>query len=220
MTVTVTTSGPIESGTDTNLTITEILNNVACEVGVQLPDTIIGNADQTAKELLHFLTKACEEISRRVDWGSSFLTLQLTGDDGDTSYALPTAFSRLSDGLAVTVNGNNIRGGLTNDEWISLPSSVGSPKYFRLTGDEIRFWPYLATSETATISAISKGFTNRGLDVFVADDDKLTIPHEVVEKCVIWRWKRHHGESFEDYFAECEAAIADYSDFDARPRTP
>lgn len=220
MTVTVTTSLPIATEVDTNLTIIEIARNVGTELGFTVPDILVGSNDQTAKEILNILTKACEDVSRRFDWGTLHASAQFEGDDNNTGYQLPVLFSRLIEGAAVKIGSNYVRGGITEDEWNSFPAKVGTPKYFRLKGRKLNFYPYLPVGTIATVTYVTKAFTSIGLDTFTADDNRVSVPHEVVEKNMIWRWLRKNGEGFEDQFAEYEAVLADYSGFDGGVRTP
>lgn len=220
MTVTVTTSGPIGAEINTNLTIIEIARNVGTELGFNVPEILVGNNDQTAKEILNILTKACEDVARRVDWGILHATAEFSGNGTDTQYILPELFSRLIEGGNIKVGNSFVRGGITEDEWNSFPQTAGTPKYFRLRGRGINFYPNLELGAIATVDYVTKAFTTDGLDIFTADDNTLSLPHEVVEKNMIWRWLRKNGEGFEDQFSEYEAVLADYAGFDGGIRTP
>jgi len=221
MTITVTTGSPIATSVDTALTIVEIARNVGREVSVTAPETIVGNSDATAIDFLNTITKACEEVSRRVDWGDLEAETSFSGTGAKTTYILPVDFSRLTQGASVlTQAGNPVRGGLSNDEWRLLEASTATPRYFHISGSGISFWPYLPSGETVSLTYQSKYFTNSGFDVFSADDDTLKIPHEVVEKCAIYKWRRRTGQSYADYEAEYEASLADYASFDVQDRTP
>jgi len=220
MTVSVTTTGITSTIANTNLTLAEIVTNVCLEVGISNPSTIVGNSNKTASELLNMVTKACEELCRRFDWGDLLTTDEITGTGGNVEYALATDFLRLASGTAVTLSGAPIRGGISSDEWLTLPDGDGTPKYFRIKGRAISFYPNLSSGSVVKVRYVSKYFTDAGRDDFTADDDKVLVPHQLVEKGVIWRWRRHRGEDYEDYMAEYEAALTDYAEYDQRGRTP
>ena len=220
MTVTVTTDGPSGAAIDTRLTLLTLVTNMCREVGLPDPLKIVGSNDQTAKELQHFMQEACEEVARRVDWGTLRATQDFTGTGTNASFDVPLDFTRLIQGTAVYANGQIVRGGLTADEWQTLPSSTGQPRYYHLRGETFQFWPYLPSGETATIHYQSKHYTLAGYDYFRADDDLLLIPHQVASKGLVWRWRRHVGQPFEDYLAEFEGILQQYADFDIKDRTP
>lgn len=220
MTITVTTDGIVVADIVTNPTLSTILTNVSNEIGVAAPETFVGNTDQTAKELLHFARIAAEEITRRHDWGALLSSNEFVGTGANADFTLTNSFLRLTQGSAVTVSGSPLRGGLTDDEWNTLPSSVGTPKYFRIRNNVINFYPYADVTDTVTVQFISRYFTVDNLDYFTADDDRFAIPYQLVEKGIICRWLRHKGEPYEDHLAEFEAMFRDYADFDRSERSP
>ena len=220
MTISVTTTSTVITAPDTRLTLAEIIDNVCKEVGLETPATLVGSTDQTARELLHHAVEASEEIARRVDWGELRFTETITGDGVSYQFALPDSFSRLTRGTAVTFSGVPVRGGLSEDEWADLTPAEGTPRFFRLRGKIIELYPYPASGVEGTVSYQSENWSSAGLNYWAADDDKTIIPHQLLQKGIVWRWRRQKGEDYSDYLAEFEAAMQDYSAFDDRARTP
>lgn len=218
MTIVVTTDGQTGGVIDSRLTLLELINEAAHEIGLEKFERVIGAPGQTEKELQHFMQEGCEEIVRRVDWSELLAQTDFAGTGTNTAFELPPDFSRLSRGGAVYVGGTFVRGGLSADEFNSLSATEGQPRYLKLNGNNIKFWPYMSDTQTATVHYQSKTYTLAGYDYFVADDDILLFPHQLAQKALVWRWRRHVGQPFEDYLAEFEAALLDYADFDLKER--
>ena len=220
MTIQVTTTGTFSQSVDTNLTALELVNAATPDMGIQVFTKLVGNSDRTAIEVLQFMTDACEEITRRVDWGNMLAEVELTGTGTWTDFTLPLDFWRLIVGGAIMFNGKTVRGGLSDSEWNELAPVEGTPRYYHLRGSTLSFYPYLAASEKIKIRYVSKSFTVAGQDKIIADDDRMLFPHRLLSKCLIYRWRRHIGQDYEDYQAEFEAMLETYAEFDVEDRTP
>jgi len=203
-------------------TLEHIAANVAREVSVRLPSVLVNGADETAKNLVFFISAACEEVSRRVDWAALEATTQLAGTGADITFNLPSDYGRLTEGASVFGSDNMpVRGGLSNSEWAMLNATEeGTPRYYHINGPVISFYPYLANADTVDVLYQSKNFIGQTKSVFSADDDVPSPPHEVIEKCAVYRWLRHVGQEYADYEAEYEATLRDYASFDIEDRTP
>lgn len=204
------------------MTLLTIAKSVARNVGVKVPSAVLSSSVRENVLLAQFSSEAATEIARRVDWSALRSTATITGTGANANFALPSAFSRLTAGMAVkTVSGGvAVRGGVSADEWFSLTASEGTPRYFRLVGSAISFYPYPAIAEQLSVSYQSKNWCSNDADDWTTDSDTARVPEELVTKGAIWRWKRHIGGDYQDYLAEFEAAINDFSRFDAGARMP
>lgn len=200
-----------------------IAQAVAANVGVARPGSLVANTDPNAVKILQFINEAGKETERRADWGKLEKDYQITGTGTNDEFPLPDDFSRLTTGNAVSVSGNPIRGSLSRDEWFSLPSTVSTdqkpPKYFRLAGDTMSFYPYPKTGLSVTLSYLSNEWCDGGRE-FQADGDEAFIPEDLIIRGAIWRWRRNIGADFSDYLAEYEAMLEQLAMFDQRERLP
>ena len=201
-------------------TIIEMAQEVCAEIGIGVFDALVANTDREAIEMRNFALKTCEEAARRVDWGQLQKTQSYTGTSAATKYDLPADFLRLQQGTAITYNGSPVRGGLTADEWNALPATVGAPRFFRMTGKKIEFWPALPSAQSVVVNYISKNWNTANKATWGADSETCLLPDEVVIKGMLWRWRRHKGMPYSDYMEEYEAALKDYASFDDRMRSP
>lgn len=201
------------------MTALAISQKVAANVGIEKPSALVANTDPNAVKLLQLMNEAGQEVARRSDWGKMEKTIQITGTGANDAFDLPDDFSRLTTGSAVSVNGMPVRGSLSRDEWFSLVPTVGTPRYFRLAGDTISFYPYLKAGVVASVSHQSTEWCDGGTE-FQADGNEPFFPAELIERGAIWRWRRSIGADFSDYMAEYEAMLEQLSMFDQRERLP
>lgn len=204
------------------LTLLTIAKSVARNVGVTVPSAVLSSSVRENVLLAQFSSEAAIEIARRVDWSALRKATTITGTGANANFALPSDFSRLTAGMAVkTVSGGvAVRGGVSADEWFSLIPIEATPRYFRLLGTAISFYPYPAVAEQMSVSYQSKNWCSNDAEDWTTDDDTALVPEDLVIKGAIWRWKRHIGGDYQDYLAEFEAAIADFARFDNGARMP
>lgn len=201
------------------MNVIDIAKAVAPSIAIQAPSVVVSSGDPNAVKLLQMMNETGREIARRADWGALEKTATITGTGANDAFALPADFARLSVGNAVLFSGNPVRGGLSRDEWLSLTHAEGTPRYFRLTGSSISFYPFPASGQAVTVAYQSKNWCTGG-ESFTADDQEPSIPHELVCRGTIWRWKRSEGQDFSDYLAEYEAMLEQFSMSDQRERMP
>ena len=198
------------------MTLLTACKALAKNVGLAVPDAVVTSTAREWVEALQFANETGEELARRVDWPELRATQTLTGDGTDQTYSLAAAFDHLPESGAVIV-GTSILRPLSQAEWQTLTMAEGTPRYYLLEDDQIRLFPYLATSSTATLNYQSNAFCSAG-SAFAADDNTLTIDEDLFTKGLIVRWRRQKGMDYADYEAEYEAAIQDLARFSTGAR--
>jgi len=199
-----------------SLTLLEAVQAMARNVGIPVPDRVIGDTDRTMVEALDYANRLGEELARRVDWGGLVMTATFSGTGADAAFSLPTDFARLVQGVTAQYGGSPVRP-LTRAEWGSLTAVQGSPRYFLLEAKSLRFWPYPALGEAVSVTYLSRSWGTQG-EEFLADSDSTVFPSELLVMGLIARWRRQKGMDYADFEAEYEAALAQYADFDDRSR--
>lgn len=202
------------------MSLLTIAQDVARNTAIDVPGTAGGSTAREVINIVQFINDAGTEIARRVDWGALRQTATVTGTGSAVNHSLPAGFARLVMGNAVNVGGVPVRGGLSADEWASLTPVQGTPRFFRLLGSTISFYPFLANAATASVTFQSLNWASNGTGRMVADADTALFPEDLLAKGAIWRQRRHVGQDYADQLAEFEAALTDYSAFDARDRSP
>lgn len=200
------------------MTLLSIVRTLAADVGLAIPDQVVGSTNRSMIEALSFANAAGEELARRVDWMQLAQTITLTGDGTDKLHSLPDGFSRVIPGVAVVNSSGGIVRPLTRAEWASLTPVEGLPRYFLLEGGEMRLWPYLADAATVSVGFQSKNWCSNGTGEWVIDDDTSVIDEGLFAKALITRWRRQKGMDYADQEAEYEAALSDLARFNDRSR--
>ncbi len=201
------------------MSLLTIARNIAVNVGVAVPSEVKSSSDPDAMKIVRFTEEAGEEVARRANWGALRKTGAVTGTGANDRFALPTDFGRVIPGTSIKSAGSVIRTGLSADEWNSLPASVGTPRYARLEGQTVAFWPYLPTSQQAAVTYQSLYWCGGGTS-WAADGDVAAVPEILIEKGALWRWRRQLGADYQDQFAEFETALADLARMDDAMRFP
>jgi hypothetical protein len=202
------------------MSLLTIVQDVARNTAIGIPATASGSTEREIVNVVQFVNDTGLELARRVDWGALRATTTVTGNGTNANFILPAYYSRPIKGGAVLVGGVGLRGGLSPDEWAALTPVEGTPRFYRLIGSSISFYPFLANAATATVNYQSTAWASNGTDRLQLDAETSLIPEDLLVKGAIWRQRRHVGQDFSDQVAEYEAALADYADYDARDRSP
>lgn len=196
------------------MSLLTVCQTLAADVGVEIPDDVASSDAREHVEMLSFANKLAEDISRRVDWGALAKTTAIFGTGTSTAFALPSDFARLIQGAPV-VHGSTVVRPLSRAEWTMVPA-VGAPRYFLLNSTSISFWPYLQTGDVVSMFYQSENWCTNGGAAFVSNDDGTVFPEIVLEKALIFHWRRQKGMPYADQEAEFEATLLQYAEFDDR----
>lgn len=202
------------------MSLLTIVQDVARNTALDVPPTATGSTAREIINVVQFVNDTGLELARRVNWGALRATTTITGTGVNANFALPAYYLKLIEGGAVLSGGVGLRGGLSPDEWAALTPVEGTPRFYRLRGSTISFYPFLANAATATVNYQSTAWASNGTDRLQLDAETSLIPEDLLVKGAIWRQRRHVGQDFADQIAEYEAALADYATYDARDRSP
>jgi len=145
------------------MTLLTIAQDVARNTALDVPAT----ASSTAREIVNvvqFINDTGLELARRVNWGALRTTTTITGTGATANFALPAYYLKLIEGGAVFAGSVAVRGGLSPDEWAALTPVEGTPRFYRLRGSSISFYPFLANAATATVHYQSTAWASNGTD--------------------------------------------------------
>ena len=202
------------------MTLLTIAQDVARNTALDVPATASGSTAREIINVVQFINDTGLELARRVNWGALRASTTITGTGVNANFALPAYYLKLIEGGAVFAGSVAVRGGLSPDEWAALTPIEGTPRFYRLRGSSISFYPFLANAATASVNYQSTAWASNGTDRLQLDAETSLIPEDLLVKGAIWRQRRHVGQDFADQIAEYEAALADYAAYDARDRSP
>lgn len=193
------------------MTLLEICQALAKNVGLAVPSSIVGSNDRNAVEALQLANEAGAELADRVDWSALTVATTFAGTGANTAYALPSAWLRPAIG-GVRYSGAVLRT-LTGAEWGTITAATGAPRYCYISGRTIRFYPYPQVGMTVNARYQSNEWASTGSQ-FLADDATPLVPSDVLVKGLIARWRRQKGMEFQDQEAEYEATLQNYARFE------
>lgn len=200
------------------MTLLSICQQVANELAITAPATIINNQDDAATRLLAIAQAEGKALAKRFDWAVLQLEHTFTTVNGTAYYDLPSDFSHI---LNETVWNRSqywdVRGGLTPQEWQEWKSSfLGGSTYrnrYRLkpVAGENKFFidPTPSDAEDYVFEYVSLNWcqsaAGTGQSAWAADDDTLRLNDYLFERGMIWRMLRALGMAYQDERAEYEA---------------
>lgn len=201
------------------MSLLSIAQEIAVNIGIPVPSTALGT-DPDTRRIVQYTQEAANEVARRADWAALRSTTTILGTGSNDDFELPSGFARLTTGATVTVDSVPVRGGLSQSEWFALSPTSGTPRYFRLSGSMISFYPYPTSGTSVSISYLSENWCSAGGKAWADDTNTALIPEQLIVKGAVWRWRRMLGKDFQDYLSEFEAALQDLAKSDGGMRLP
>lgn len=204
------------------MTLLTICQQVAREVGVSVPTTIVSNNEPNAKKLLacaqtegRMLAKgivynAVGQIKGQHDWTAIRKEYTFNTANGTMAYNMPSDFERFVVDtwwnrtqtrrltLASANRWQNLKSGLA--------SSSGINQEFIKRGAQVLIYPTPTATETLVYEYVSNQWceSSGGTDQssWAADSDVLLLDEDLFIAGLKWRFLRSVGESFADEKAE------------------
>lgn len=202
------------------MTLLTICQNIAREVGITVPSSIVGNTAKEATVLLRFAQRTGTQIAQAHDWVTLQAEHTFTTADGTAYYDLPAGFRRF---LVETAwdrdNLRPMRGPITPAEWQVWKSSVianaGIHKRWRVKPVSGVKKFYVDPIPSATDSLVfeyvsdywcqSSGGTAQS--EWTADTDTARIDEDLIEMGVIWRMLNRLGRPYIEERAEFDMEV-------------
>ncbi|MGI9338550.1 MAG: hypothetical protein ACR2P4_08590 [Gammaproteobacteria bacterium] len=211
------------------MTLLTIIQDVADELTLQRPTSVIGNTDQTVTQLLALLNREGQNLAKLVNtYGGTWTILEkvhtFTTTSGEDEYALPDDYGwLLSDSVWDRTSFWEMRGPLSPGQWQSfrsgLSSSAAIRRKYRLrrtttANSKTRSFSIepepTATGDTLVFEYATKEWVARSqssaFDTKFTDDDsdEALLDEDLLEMGLIWRWKKAKGLNFAPDLAEYE----------------
>jgi len=198
------------------MTLLTVCQNVAEEIGIDTPESIIGNSDRTAKQLLRFANRAGKVLAKK-HWTILQKEYTFNTSNGIPSYSLPTDYEWiLLDSAWDRDNYWKMRGGLDPREWQIYKSGIianqATRKRYRIKADGNAKKFFIDPTPSATEALVFEYCSNTWLTdtlgttfktAFTSDTDVSLISEELLEMAVLWRFKNAKGLAYAEEYNEC-----------------
>lgn len=206
------------------MTLLTLCQDVAQEIGFEIPNFVVGNIDATARQLLVMTNREGQYLVRRHNW--SFLQNEhsITTVVNQETYALPIDFMHIvGDSFWNFSSRDPVRGPINPSQWQQIKSSGLSPTItynyrIALSGIENKIYldPVPTNSgEQLKFAYISKNWVISNAQLYPktqTDNDSFLLPENLLQLGLIWRFLQAKGLEFNvarlEYEQELSAAIA------------
>lgn len=199
------------------MTILSICQNALKEIsGFDVPNTIVGNNNETAVTTLAVLRREGARLAKKYNWDELVTEVTITTVASQANYDKPSDFRSFAN---VTqwdrTNNLRMRGPTTPGEWQFLKGSVTGntgtiERWFRIRGTEILIHPTPATAgETLAYEYYSNAWVTLQSDSsnateIAADNDMTRLDEELLTLGVKWRFLKAKGIPWEAEYREYE----------------
>lgn len=209
------------------LTLLQICQSAADEVGIMRPDAVIGSQAPEVQKLLRYAVKEGREVIKRGYWQGlrSEQTFTSLAQESQTNM-IPTDFDRfVNETFWNRSRRRPLLGPVTPQQWQNIKAWTTSPVQdtFIVRGSNILISPVPAAGQTFAFEYISKNYCQSSggtaQSVWTADTDTPRLPDEIFVLGVTWRYKQSEGLPFENDLGAYEGQIKQYLTSDTAKRT-
>jgi len=183
-----------------------------------IPSTIIGNNQDSAKQVLQALKIATVNISRSFDWQELQKEHTFNSVASTQGYNLPSDFDRVIDNTFWnTTNQRTVIGPTSPKDWRVLTNSTitgaTANDYFRTRGGQFLLFPTPTAVEGYVLEYISnlivESSGGSGQTDWIADSDVPVVDDYLVRLDATWRLLKMQGKPYAEEQRELELALAE-----------
>lgn len=202
------------------MTLLDICRNAARQVGVPVPDTVVGNVEETAASLLALARREGVVLARVHDWAVLRKEHVFATAAGTAAYDLPADFRSLLTATAWNrTAARPLWGPLTPAQWQARVSDLGAARpgcgAFRIRPDtgvrKFFLEPTPAAVATLAFEYLSghwcRAAGGAAQDTWLADADEPLIDAGLVELGVTWRLLARLGLPYAEERAEYDTEL-------------
>lgn len=207
-------------------TVLAIIQRVATEIGVKVPDAVFSSTVRTHVELRDLCNEMAERIARDHTWQVLTAEATHTGDGTATAFDLPTDFARMPKSQQIWASSTETPLTHVSDmnRWLAI--DIRQTDYvvgaWTRYGGQVHIKPALANAATARYFYITNAYgkSTGGLvkDYFTADDDTFRLDDRLLRLGMIWQWKANKNLPYAEHMATYEEHKAKLISDDRGPR--
>lgn len=196
------------------MTLLSICQDVANEVGIAEPSTVVGSTDPNAKRLLALANRGGKALAQRFPWQELTKEFTLTTLAAESQGLLETVMPGFNWDLYPTIWNRTgtlpVTGPLMPDEWQALKAMgiTGPWPQFRIRQKTLYMLPAPSAGNTVNGEYISRYWCQSsgavGQDKWAADTDTGVLSEDLLTLDLKWRWKHSQGLDYAEDKMESE----------------
>lgn len=207
------------------MSLLTLIQNVATEVGISSPSSVIGNNDTQIQQLLQLAQQEGRLLASRGRWsaltkGAAF-TLSLAADqgklqNGGTAVVSDGDFDYMTnDTMWNDTTTLPILGPVSSRQWQTLQvfPVTGPYQQFMIRGNNLFIDPVPTSADTVVFDYQSTWWCEdsggQGQDSWQDDSDVGRLDEKLMRLGILWRWLRRKGQDYSEEFAEYERQVLD-----------
>lgn len=202
------------------MTLLTIIQDVADEIGLSNPSSVIGNDNRQVTQLLRLANKEGRELGDRYRWSDMMVESTFTQSAAALQGVVKTLFgsdysSILNDIMWNRTTQLPVLGPLAPRDWQALqafPVTGPYPQY-RIQRGSLYFSPVPDNAtDTIAVEFKSKNWceSSGGTDQskWADDTDVGLLDEDIMTLGIIWRWRHRKGLAYAEDFATYESRVA------------
>jgi|TARA_R100001530_G_scaffold3596_5_gene5288 hypothetical protein len=213
------------------MTLLSIVQDVATEIGLASPTTVIGNTDKQIIQLLQMAQREGRQLGDRYDWEAMQIEATFTQSAAASQGAMTTVAGTdykyiINDTMWNRSTQLPILGPLDQRDWQALQafSVTGPYPQYRIQNNTLYFSPDGANAtDTIAFEYKSKNWceSSGGTDqaAWAADDDVGLLDEDLMALGITWRWMKRKGLDYAEDFNIYESRVVDAMARDGGKRT-
>lgn len=204
------------------MSLLTIIQNVADDLALDSPTTVIGNANTQVKQLLQLAQREGRDLSKRFPWKAltvaNTFTYATAKDQGAVNGTVVSTsdFDYIINGTFWNQTTNEPLDGpisaMEIEQITALPVN-GPYERFYFLGKNLYIDPAPTTADTGGFQYISTHWCESsaaaGQDKWTADDDVGRLDESLMELGIIWRFLRKKGMDYAEELRTYESRLAD-----------
>lgn len=211
------------------MTLLTIVQDALEEIGnTEVPDSVVNNANPTAKQALALVNRALKETAKRTKWEALTREASITTIALQAEYALPADFISIHNQTMWNIDQRRPTQAVSPQTWAFLQAFddvSGIVLHYRIfrdpagNGRKVQFFPIPGSDQTITYEYVSDSPVQSDGGAlqakFLADNDTALLSEDTITLGLIWRFLQKKGMPHAEELNDFEKAIA--YDVDATP---
>lgn len=208
------------------MSILTVVQGVATKVGISpVPTSLFGGSDRTSIEMRETAQESARQIAEEFDWSVLNKIATITGDGMQTEWPVATTipdFDRLIDSPKLYRAGDLSYSSLQYVQ--DFNTIVGAQAdgqgmwggYWAVYGGSIFIYDGSNNTALGDLQPVKLGYISRNIvrtvdgivqPEFAADSDTFLLDERLLKLCIIWNWKKSHGQAYAAEMEEYQIAL-------------